>query len=480
MVKYKGGPEPAVERTGWNVINDDLREVLENYREELVETLQQLIRIPSVAGAPEEGKPNGPECDRALNFLLQKAAEKGFTVKNVDGYAGHVEYGEGEEYVCVMNHLDVVAAGEGWTRPPFGGVLEGNLLYGRGATDNKGPAVAALYCLCALRDLGLSGTKRLRLIWGTQEETGMDDLRYYFGKEGEASMGFSPDGGYALFNKERGMLRYTLTAPAGECAVLSLRGGDSFNVIPDCCEAVLKEGTAREEALLKLAEQYRTERSSIEVNRTEEGLLKVTARGVRGYTSRAHISYNANALLLEFLNAALGAKAGILQTAASNLEPEGDGAKLHLAFQGEEAVCALAMNAAVLELDGGRLKLQLDIRFPIYVRMEDIQKRLEERFAGFEMKLEKEMPAHYAPEDGEICTCCRTAYESVTGKKIAVGSVGGGTYAKLLPGRAIAFGDHFNGEAPPCNVHGPDENVDLNFLMKHCVICARAMYEMMR
>ena len=80
-------------------------------------------------------------------------------MKNVDGYAGHVEYGEGEEYVCVMNHLDVVAAGEGWTRPPFGGVLEGNLLYGRGATDNKGPAVAALYCLCALRDLGLRGTK---------------------------------------------------------------------------------------------------------------------------------------------------------------------------------------------------------------------------------------------------------------------------------------------------------------------------------
>ncbi|TDO43293.1 acetylornithine deacetylase [Kribbella sp. VKM Ac-2527] len=59
--------------------------------------------------------------------------------------------------LLLLGHTDVVPVGEGWTRPPFGGVVEGGRIYGRGASDMKGGLAASLAALAALRGIGLGG-----------------------------------------------------------------------------------------------------------------------------------------------------------------------------------------------------------------------------------------------------------------------------------------------------------------------------------
>ncbi|EGD49950.1 peptidase M20, partial [Thermoanaerobacter ethanolicus JW 200] len=64
--------------------------------------------------------PYGEGVAKALDKALEIAQSLGFRTKNVDGYVGYAEYGEGEEMIGVLGHLDVVPEGDGWTYPPYG------------------------------------------------------------------------------------------------------------------------------------------------------------------------------------------------------------------------------------------------------------------------------------------------------------------------------------------------------------------------
>ena len=149
------------------------------YQDDILRDLAELIRIPSVRSAPEPGMPFGRESARALETVLSMAERLGLTVKNVDNYAGHAEYGEGEETAAVLAHVDVVPAGDGWEGDPYTMVIRDGCCYGRGTADDKGEAIVALYCLKALKDEGVPAKRRLRVVFGAAEETGSEDLAYY-------------------------------------------------------------------------------------------------------------------------------------------------------------------------------------------------------------------------------------------------------------------------------------------------------------
>ena len=156
------------------------------YREDILKTLSELVRIRSVSAEGSE-KPL-----QALEYMLELGKNMGFEVKNVDGQAGHIQYGNGKRICGVLTHLDVVPEGEGWSVPPFELTEKDCRLYGRGVADDKGSAVVALYCLKALKDEGvISDGSTIRLILGTNEEIGMTDAQHYFSKEAELDIGFS-------------------------------------------------------------------------------------------------------------------------------------------------------------------------------------------------------------------------------------------------------------------------------------------------
>ncbi|MFW6312783.1 MAG: Sapep family Mn(2+)-dependent dipeptidase, partial [Spirochaetota bacterium] len=210
------------------------------YEKQIIDDLRGLIRIPSVEAAPAPNAPFGEHAARALAFVLERGAALGFGTRNVDNYAGHVQYGETGPLIGVLVHLDVVPAGDGWEHDPFGAETEDGCVYGRGASDNKGPAIAALYCLKAFADRVPDPAVRIRVIFGTNEESGMECMKHYFAVEELPEVGFSPDAAYPLYNREKGIFDAHLRARrSGARLVTSAAGGEALNMVANSATAAV-------------------------------------------------------------------------------------------------------------------------------------------------------------------------------------------------------------------------------------------------
>lgn len=149
------------------------KKYIENHKTEMIENLQALIQIPSTFKKSQDiSKPFGENANKALEYMLDLGTKLGFRTKNIDGYCGYIEFGEGEKLLGIIGHLDVVPAGEGWKHPPFSATIEDGKIYGRGAIDDKGPVIAALYAMKVVMD-NYKLQKRVRLILGLNEENEM-------------------------------------------------------------------------------------------------------------------------------------------------------------------------------------------------------------------------------------------------------------------------------------------------------------------
>lgn len=183
-----------------------ITEEVEALRGELIESVREMVRIDSTETKPEEGAPFGPGVREALERALLISRDLGFETVNLDHHIGYAQYGEerGNGYVCAIGHVDVVPAGDGWRQPPFSGYLENGRIYSRGVLDNKGPVMACLYGLAALKRLGVQPRRPVRIIFGCDEESGFEDLRYYLEREQPPVYGFTPDCKYPVVYSERG------------------------------------------------------------------------------------------------------------------------------------------------------------------------------------------------------------------------------------------------------------------------------------
>lgn len=172
--------------------------------QEMIRTIIRMVQIDSVEAEAEPDAPFGRGVKKALDAALQLAEEMGFSAVNVDNYMGYASYGESEDYVCAVGHLDVVPVGTGWKQPPFSGYMKDGVIYSRGVLDNKGPIFSCLYALYALKELGIRPDRQIRILFGCDEETGFEDLKYYLSKEKPPVMGFTPDCKYPVVYAERG------------------------------------------------------------------------------------------------------------------------------------------------------------------------------------------------------------------------------------------------------------------------------------
>lgn len=181
-----------------------LSKQIDELKDAMLEDIIKVVQIDSVESEAMENAPFGKGVALALDTALEISKKLGFQTKNIDGYMGYAQYGEGDDYVGIIGHLDVVPTGDGWTHPPFSGhVADGNI-YARGILDNKGPIMTCLYGLYAIKKLGIQLQKPVRILFGTDEETGFTDLEYYLKKEKPPIMGFTPDCKYPVVYGERG------------------------------------------------------------------------------------------------------------------------------------------------------------------------------------------------------------------------------------------------------------------------------------
>ena len=183
---------------------EQLFAMIDELKDQMIEDICAMVQIDSQRSEAKPGMPFGAGVNEALLKALSIAKREGLITKNVDGYMGYGQYGEGENYIGVMGHLDVVEIGDGWRYPAFSATIAENRIWGRGALDNKGPLFAAFYGMLALKKLGLKPNIPIRVIFGTNEETGMADCRYYLEHEKAPLMGFTPDNKFPAIYGERG------------------------------------------------------------------------------------------------------------------------------------------------------------------------------------------------------------------------------------------------------------------------------------
>ena len=425
----------------------EIRKYLESHKDEMLGLLSELVAIPSVQGEALEVKPFGEEPARALAFMLEKCREYGFAVENVDNYAGSADFGAPEPELAILSHLDVVPAGSGWSSDPFTLTADGDKLIGRGAIDDKGPAVAALFALRAVRELGIPLKKGVRLIFGTNEENGSADLAYYRSKRELPPMVFTPDGEYPVINAEKGMLRVYFSAPFNNGAIYD--EGGVINAVPQLC--------------------------SYDVRLEENGDVSLNygkIKGVSAHASTPEKGENAITKFLTFNNYGVP-----MLKKLAELFPHGEfnGKSCGLGFSDPisgEMTCVLS----ILYTKEGRLHGGIDIRFPLDRKKAEISDIIcgKLREAGFDIDSCEGVEPHCTDENSTFVQALLKTYERVTGEKGHCIAIGGGTYVHEIEG-GVAFGAEFPGK--DYHMHSPDEFITVGELLKNAELMAEAIIE---
>jgi len=452
----------------------DLNQIIESLREPMTETLARWIKIPSVKTAPEPGAPFGAEVRKALDAALEDAEKMGFEVRNFDGYAGDVRMGPlGVDPIAILAHLDVVPVGDGWQQDPFGAeIIDGNM-YGRGTSDDKGPAVAALYAMYALKLAELPLNREVRLILGCDEESAWGCMDYYAEHCDMPKVGFSPDANFPVINTEKGMLGIRLTGAYATdgLKVKEINVGERGNVIPGLAAATL----CGDEALCTEANKA-AEKLQLDVKaEMENNLVKLVSTGIPGHAAFPEPARNALGQLLLVLKE-LGV-AGALRTLADCVGMEYDGKGLQIKCQ-DEVSGPLTCNMGIMrynEQDG--LFATLDIRYPILADHKALAASLTAAVApNVTATVTRQTDPHHVAPNSKLVTALMSAYADVTGDTESQPmAIGGGTYAKVLE-EGVAFGSLFPGEVELA--HQAGEYINLNSLLNNLAIFVKAIENM--
>ncbi len=459
----------------------NLEQRIEDMRDEIIKSTQEIIRKKSVKDSPKNVMPFGEDIHNCFTHTLNLCGEFGFKTKNIDNYGGHAEFGHGEEVVGVLVHLDVVPEGDNWTYPPYGGEIHDDKIYGRGAIDDKGPAIAALYAMKAIRDSGVKLSKKIRIIFGLDEESGWEGLNYYLKHEKAPNVAFTPDADFPAIHGEKGILIFDLVKDFKNKSndegvrVLSITGGNRPNMVPDYCEAHLVCDTQ----LKKKLDEY-IKKNNVKLNITEmKDRVIIKSYGVSAHGSLPENGENAVSQMILFLNTLNLSKGDISDFIRlySN--------KIGMQYYGQSIGCGfrdmpsgnLIFNVGVLNLTEDNVKLGINIRYPVTFKDEDVLDGIKNELVdtGLNIVIKVHKKPIYLPKNHELIQKLMEVYRRFTGDDSEPITIGGGTYARSMD-NAVAFGPLFPGQ--PDVAHQKDEHIGIEDLVKITKIYAYALYEL--
>ena len=460
-----------------------IREYFERNRSRLVDDICRLVRIDSSKSEPLEGRPFGEGPAAVLAEALKIAEEMGLRTKNYDNYAGAVDISDQPKQLEILAHLDVVPAGEGWSvTQPFVPVVADGKLYGRGSADDKGPAIAALYALKAVRDLNVPLRGNARLVLGTDEECGSGDMRYYFRHEPEAPMTFSPDADFPLVNLEKGSFSDSFEAHWEKDdrlpRVVSVDGGIKGNVVPGRATAVI-DGLTPEQAEAYAAAAGRRTGLNFHV-RAQDGRVVIEATGVFAHASTPEIGNNAVTGMIGLLaDMPFADSDGFRRLCAVHmLFPHGDWTGKSCGVEMSDQISGrLTMTLNIFHFSQTGLSGWFDSRTPVCATNENVRDVMKARTAslGLELKDMDMLPAHHVPEDSPLIRTLLRCYEQYSGRKGKCLAIGGGTYVHHIK-NGVAFGCAMPGTEN--RMHGPDEFAVVDHMVVSAEIFTQAIIDL--
>ena len=463
----------------------DFRAEFDKRKDEFLADLFDLLRINSERddSQADAQHPFGPGPVRALDKFLEIAERDGYPTKNVDNYAGHFEFGEGDEVLGIFGHLDVVPAGSGWNTDPYEPQIIDGKLFARGSSDDKGPTMACYYGLKIIKELGLPTSKKVRFIVGTDEESGWADMDYYFEHVGLPlpDFGFSPDAEFPIINGEKGNITAYLHFAgenSGAAKLHSFTGGLRENMVPESATAIISGDLADLDS--KLAAFTAAYSLNADAETLENGQVQVTVIGKSAHGSTPEEGVNGATYLAKFLSqfAFDGAAKAYLDLAGQVLLEDHDGQKLGVAIY-DEQMGALSMNAGVFKFDetSSDNTIALNFRYPKNTNPETIKAGLEKLGVEAVNLSEHGHTPHYCPIDDPMVATLLSVYEKHTGLKGHEQVIGGGTFGRLLK-RGVAYGAMFPGDVN--TMHQANEFIEVEQLYRAAAIYAEAIYELIK
>ena len=389
--------------------------------DEMIEFLDKLCRFKSVAeetGNPEA--PYGDEVHNALMYVLEACESFGMRVKNCGNRVGWAEIGDGEEMVGILVHLDVVPEGKGWDTEPFSAVVipheKGDRLCGRGVVDDKGPAAACIFAMRDIARLRMRLKRRVRIIFGQSEETGdWPDMEYYKRTEELPVFGFTPDGDFPAIYGEKGILNLKLSMPLEKSGIISAKGGNAHNMVPDYAEILLD---------------------------IKGSPVKISENGVSAHGAMPEMGENAiSKAFLKALEA--GADSPFVKFYCEKIGDSIYGEKIGVNLSDVKSG-RLTFNVGLLSCDEKECSITVNMRCPVSFDGDEIENIIKsecEPYGVTVTRLEWTAPV-YMPKDSGPVAVLTEVYRNITGDMTEPKVIGGGTYARAME-NIVAFGPCF-------------------------------------
>ncbi|MGN1127588.1 MAG: Sapep family Mn(2+)-dependent dipeptidase [Candidatus Flemingiibacterium sp.] len=406
---------------------------------EFFKALEGLLKIPSVAVDGDAEFPFGENCAKALDYMLGLCESFGFRTKKCSNLLGWAEIGGGDELVGILAHLDVVPEGSGWDYPAFGLTETEDRVYGRGISDDKGPAMMCVFAMKKLLDSGEKLGRRIRIIFGLTEERGeWIDMNYYKAHEELPTFGITPDASFPAVYGEKGILVLNLKMPLDGSGVDSISGGQAHNMVADSCEASV-------------------------------GGRSFRAEGKSAHGSLPHKGVNAIQKLMTELNEKAPGK--LTRFMSEKFGETCDGSLIGCALSDEQSG-ALTLNVGMIGVEKSEVVVTIDIRYPVTMKGADIAAIVSRECAPYGVSVETESDSApiFTDKNSKLITSLMEVYRSVTGDTTEAFVMGGGTYARAMP-NIVAFGPLF--PASPETEHQKNE-----YMLKSDIETARRVYEL--
>ncbi len=438
---------------------EEISRFIDAKKGEMTEMLLRFASIPSVKCKEEENRPYGKAVDDVLKLAQNEAEGLGLITKCYERRAILAELSEKESKLAILCHLDVVpAASDVWSTPPFEPVINGNMMFGRGVSDNKAPAVASLYALHAIKSLGIPLRHNVMLYLGGCEENGSADLTYFLEKNTLPQYVFTPDGCFPVGNAERGRIVVTCETDFTSDKIISVCAGKSINAVPDIAEAEILEADIN-----KLREAAsRVENVKFDILSCGEA-VKITAHGKS--THAAHPAQGVNALTA-LLSVISEYKAELEQL--SSLFPHGVFNGTGLGLNG-----GLDISLTQLKISEGRMFFTSDGRVDLDVCAKALAETIEKNIP-FSVQMRVHEP-HFVPSDADIVQRLNKVYEEYSPHKGGTYTLDAMTYAHHVDG-AVIFGGVIPGDGA-ANAHGINECTNLDTMAEAAKIFAGAIIE---
>ena len=459
---------------------------IDGLKNEIIAETCNLINIPSVS--EETNNPNmpfGKYANEALEYALNLGNKLGFKTKNIDGYCGYIEFGEGDKLLGIIGHLDVVPSGDGWNTPPFEATIKDNKIYGRGAIDDKGPVVASLYAMKAIKD-NMNINCRVRLILGINEEKDWKCIKHYKEVEESPTIGFSPDADFPCIYAEKGICTVYIKDDYTKYKNLPIRisnidcNNNAINVVPKKCNVTLDIDVSK----ISLSDvtnfiDYELKNLNFDITYSINGnSIILHSAGIQAHSAHPNLGKNAISPLIILLNRIFNHfeyKIELFEFFEKYINTEFSGKSLDIDFEDKSG--KLTLNVGDFGLENNNLQFGINLRIPINTSIDTVTNLIDLKCKNYSLDIYitgKQNPL-YVPKNNYLIKTLCNIFNKMTNSNSEPIAIGGGTYARAFE-NCVSYGANFPGDTDMC--HQANEFIVIDKLILSCKIYAEAIYEL--